>query len=124
MLGEITGLIAQLFQLNPIIAGVILVAFVFLAYKTFQYVTKAIFTGIAFAFLPLGLNYIGFGIPLTITSILWFALAGVVFFFVFSAMNTSYKILRIILSPFSRAWKKKQKDKVIVKVVKEKEEKS
>lgn len=117
MLGEVTGLIVQLFQLNPAVAAIVLIGFVFIAYKLFQFAVKVIFAGAVFAFFPLALNYLGFAVPVTLSSILWFALAGVIVFFVLSAIKTMYKIFRIVLSPFSGAWGEKKK--VIIKVIKE-----
>jgi cell shape-determining protein MreD len=108
------GLISEVLQMHPLLIAAILIILIMLAFKIFSFVMKAVFTGACFAFFPLVANLAGFSFPLTLQTILWFAVFGVIVYFGYHTVLSGYKIMRIALSPFSKLSAKKPAVKTVI----------
>jgi hypothetical protein len=120
MLEFLTGIINEVLQLHPILIALILIAVILIAMKVLKFVTKVILTGICFAIFPVAANLLGFGIPLTLQTILWFAVFGVIVYLGYHTVLSGYRLIKIVLSPFSKLGSKKPVVKTVI--VKEKKE--
>jgi len=109
-LHNITGFITTFRSTNIIALSQLFFVFVILAYKTFQIVLRAIIIGTISASFPVIANLLGFGIPLTISSILWFALFGAVSYITYSMITGGLKIVKWSLMPFKRIFKSTPKE--------------
>ena len=118
----IDDLLANIAHVDSTFLIIIFLVFIVIAYKIFKMVMKAAIVGIISASFPFLLSYVGIAtVPITLSSVIWFGMAGIAIFFIYSAINGFLRIIGFIFSPFS---KKKDKEKVIIKeVVKEKEDK-
>ena len=111
---EFTGnVIATAFTLSPEILLILIFVFAIVAFKVFSFVLRAVITGVAFALFPIVAAYLGFNIPVTLQSIVTFALLGIVMYLVYGSLRFGFKVTRFAMSPFKRAFKKKEK--VIIK---------
>lgn len=105
----ITQLISYLSQVNSIILIAVFLIFIILAYKLFQTAIKAVIVGIIAAAFPFVASFLGFNVPLTLNSVLWFALTGVILYFAYAIISGGIKIVRIVMSPFRRLFRKKSR---------------
>ena len=109
------SVIAHAFTLSPEILLILIFVFAIVAFKVFSFVLKAVITGVVFALFPIIASYLGFGVPVTLSSIVTFALLGIIMYLVYGTLRFGFKITRFAMSPFKRAFKKKEKTKVIIK---------
>ncbi len=107
----LTQIFSQLQQVNSIFLLIVFFVFLILAYKLFQTVMKAIIVGVIAAAFPFVANMFGFSIPITLNSILWFAIFGVVLYFAYAFISGGVKIIKLIFSPFKVLFRKKEKKK-------------
>ena len=121
MLEIILGLINEVLQLHPILIAIFLVIIIVIAFKVLKFAMRAVLTGICFSLFPIAATFLGFSFPITLQSLLWFAIFGVIVYLAYHTLVSGYKIMKIALSPFSKLGAKKQRVKTVV--VKEKKEK-
>ena len=107
----ITETLSYLSQVNTIILIAVFLIFIILAYKLFQTAIKAVIVGIIAAAFPFVANFLGFNVPLTLNSVLWFAVTGVVLYFAYAIISGGVKIVKIVMSPFRWLFKKREKKK-------------
>jgi hypothetical protein len=82
-----------------------------MAYMIFKQIMKAIIIGVSFAAIPVVLYLLGFEIPLSIQTVVWFALLGIAIYFVYDVISGWMKMMRIITWPIRRLFRKGQKEK-------------
>jgi hypothetical protein len=108
--GEILGagkdFISQVMQLDVVTIFAILFVLIIIAYKVFTYLMKALITGMAFGFIPIAANYLGYGMEISLPVILQFVLFGIAVFVAYSVIKTILRALGFVLSPFRGAFKK------------------
>lgn len=104
-------IMSQMQQINSVLLIVIFLIFIILAYKLFQTMIRAVIVGVIAAAFPFVANYFGFSVPITLNSILWFAITGVVLFLAYSFISGGIKIVKIVLTPFKWLFRKKEKKK-------------
>jgi hypothetical protein len=113
-----TEFVFQFVQTNSLFLVIAFIIFIFIAYKVFRAIMKAIFVAFVAGLFPLAVFFFGMYEPESIwgmiQTMMWFALAGVALFFVYSAMSTVAKIVKIILSPLGLIFRGK-KEKVIIR---------
>jgi len=107
----LTQIFSQLQQANTLLLFIVFFIFLILAYKLFQTVVKALIVGVIAAAFPFVANMLGFSVPITLNSILWFAIFGVVLYFAYAFISGGVKIIKIILSPFKALFRRKEKKK-------------
>lgn len=107
--------------MNTFLTVGLLFILVFIGYKLFQVVFKSIIVGILAAFIPIAAVVFGLdiGISPTLNNMLWFAVFGVMSYFVYASVNMGVKTIKLIMRPFGAMFGKKGKDKVIVKEIHE-----
>jgi hypothetical protein len=107
----ITGdLITQITQTSPILLGIFFFIFVIFAYKALQIFIKAIVVGIIAASFPIIATVLGFSVPLSLTSMLWFGILGAGAFIVYSLIMGGVRTSRAVVSPFRGTFKPKPGD--------------
>lgn len=102
---------AQLQQVNSAFLLIIFFVFIILAYKLFQTAIRAFIIGLIAASFPIVAFFLGLDVPLTLSSVMWFAIFGVVMYFAYSFISGGVKIVKLILSPFRFMFRKKEKKK-------------
>jgi len=114
--GMITGLFAGIMEMNIILIFALVLIFVVLAYKVVKIVMKAVLFGIIGAICPFFLNYIGImAIPITLTNILSFALLGMLAYIFYAMLSGGVKTLKMVTSPFRSLFRRKEKEKIIIR---------
>jgi len=120
VVGEVIGLgkevISQVLQMDVIMIFIILFIFIIIAYKIFKYLMKAFITGMAFGFIPILANFLGFPVEISFAVIFQYMIFGILVFVAYSMIHTGLKIVGFVLSPFKGLFKKKQEKKVVTKV--------
>ena len=110
----------ELLKLNPFLLLGAVFAFAFVAYKLFATLLKVLVTGIAFATFPIIANIVGIPVPLTLQTVLWSAITGIVVYFAYMGISFAFKVINAVFSPFKKSFGKREVRKVVVKrVVKE-----
>jgi hypothetical protein len=109
LLGQVTGLFTNLTATNSVILILIFIVFIILMLKVLQFLLRAVVTGVAFGFFPVVASYLGMGVPLTFESVIGSAIFGIFVYLAYSAARTAFKVIRMVLSPFTRLFKKKEK---------------
>jgi CBS domain containing-hemolysin-like protein len=104
-----------------ILLGAVIV-FLVMAYMIFKQIMKAIIIGVIFGAIPIALYLVGFEIPLSIQTIVWFALLGIAMYFVYDVISGWMRIMRIITWPIRRLFRKGSKEQK-VQVKEEKKDK-
>ena len=99
----------ELLKLNAFLLLGVVFALAFLAYKLFAFVLRVLLTGIAFAFFPLIANLVGIAVPLTLQSILWSAITGMVVYLAYLSIKFGHKIISAVFYPFRKTFKKQKK---------------
>jgi hypothetical protein len=108
----LTQILSYMQQVDSTFLMIIFFIFIILAYKVFQTVMKAVIIGVIAASFPFIANmFLGFNVPITINSILWFAITGVIMYFAYSFISGGVKIVKLVLKPFNWMFKKKDKKK-------------
>ena len=114
--GMITGMFAGIMEMNIILVFALVLIFVVLAYKVVKILMKAVFFGIIGAVSPFFLNYAGIlSVPITLTNILSFALLGMVAYIFYAMLSGGVRTLKMITSPFKSLFKRKEKEKIIIR---------
>jgi hypothetical protein len=106
----LTQLISQIQEMNSILLIMVFLIFLILAYKLFQTVVKALIVGVIAAAFPFVANLFGLNVPVTLSSILWFAIFGVILYFAYAFISGGVKIIKTVLSPFRALFRKKKKE--------------
>ena len=119
VVGEVIGvgkeLISQVTQLDTMLIFIIVFVAIIISYKVFKFLMKAFITGMAFGFLPILANFLGFPIGITFGVIFQFMLFGIIIFIIYSIIHGGLRVVGFVLSPFRRAFKKKPKEVVVIK---------
>jgi hypothetical protein len=123
--GEIIGLgkdiIEQLLHMDVLMVFIILFFLAIIGWKILSYLMKAAMVGIVFAAVPIALNFLGYPMPLSFTTIFSWAVAGLTIFFLYHSIATVIRGLKFIMRPFGSD--KKEKTVVLKEKIIEKEKK-
>ena len=101
----------QLLALNPFILLGLVIVLAFVAFKLFAFVFKLLLTGAAFGAFPFIANFLGIPVPITMQSILWSAITGIVIYFAYVGMRFGFKIVNLAYYPFRKTFAKKSEKK-------------
>jgi hypothetical protein len=126
MLEAIVDFLGQLSQVNTVVLFAVFLVFIVLAYKIFQALIKAFIVGVIAATFPVVANLMGMDIPLTLNSMIWFAVFGVVAYLFYATVSGGAKIIGLAMRPFRGLFRRKPVQKVIIRereVGKEREKK-
>jgi hypothetical protein len=93
----------------------VFLVFIVLAYKIFQALIKAFIVGVISATFPVIANLAGMDVPLTINSVIWFAIFGVTAFLMYATISGGLKIMRIFMRPFRGLFTKKPVERIIIR---------
>lgn len=129
VLDAIAGLIFQFVQTNSLFLVIAFVLFILIAYKVFKAIMKALFVAFIAGIFPLVMLFLGMYEPESLwgmfQTMMWFSLAGVAMFFVYSTISTATRIIKAVLSPFRFLFRRKERvvirERVVEKGSKEKE---
>ena len=98
--------------------------FLIVAYKVVKLLIRALIVAVIAGFFPVFANmFLGTSIPITLESILWFAMTGVEIFFVYTILVSIGKIADFISKPFRKGKAKKVEKVIIMEKGKDKDEK-
>ena len=103
------ALAKDLLGLNPFILLALVIALVYLGFRLFALLLRVLLTGLAFASFPIIANLIGIPVPLTLQSILWSAITGIVLYFIYLSLSFGNKLISLALSPFKKGFSRKAK---------------
>jgi hypothetical protein len=99
---------------------IIFVVCVYFIYKGIQFVMHAVLAGAAAALFPFIANYLlGTSIPINMDTLLAFAVAGVVLFFLANMIKKVYLISKILTWPIRRLLGKSDKKKLREEIIRE-----
>ena len=107
------SVLGELLKLDPFMLFALVLAGAYVSLRVLGMVIRILLTGLAFGSFPVIANLAGIGVPLTIQSIMWSALLGIMIYFVFMGLKFGYTIMNAALWPFTR----KRGKKVVVKKV-------
>lgn len=102
-------------QINTVLLAAVFLFFIVIAYKVFQALIKAFIVGIIAAAFPIVANLLGMDVPLTFTSVIWFAIFGVAAFMLYATISGGAKIARFAMKPFGALFRKKNVKTVIIR---------
>ena len=119
MFGQAIGLLAAIAEVNTMLLLGVMVVFIIIAYKVFQYMMRAIFAGVVFGAFPFVANFLGIAVPITLGSILNYAVLGVTLFFAYASIRNAVRIMRFVLKPFKGMFER-PKERIVVKEVERK----
>lgn len=105
----------EIAQINTVLLFGVFIVFIVVAYKLFQALIKAFLVGVIAATFPIVATFIGLDVPLTISSVIWFAIFGVVAYLFYATVSSGAKILGLVMRPFKGMFSKKPVQKVIIK---------
>ena len=105
----------SLSQMNTVLLMGVFLIFIILAYKVFQALIKAFIVGVIAATFPIVANLMGMDVPLTINSIVWFAIFGVTGFLLYATISGGVKMVRMVMRPFRGLFKKKPVERIIIR---------
>ena len=121
MLGQVVGLLGIIAEMNSTLLIVVMFVFMIIAYKVFQYMLRILFTAAIFGAFPFVANYVlGMSIPITLGSVLNYAMLGVTLFFAYASIRTCIRITKFVLRPFKGFFEKKKETVVIREIEREK----
>lgn len=106
---SLTGMVFKLGQGNTYFLLIIFLIFLILAYKIFKTLLKAVIVGVISGFFPVFTYLLGLTDTLTFNHILWFGLAGVSLFFIYTAVAGGVKIISWVFKPLRFLFKEKKK---------------
>ncbi len=119
VLDAVIELVLRFVQMNSLFLILVFVIFIFIAYKVFKAVMKALIVAFLSGIFPLVMLLMGMYQPVSLwqmfQTMVWFSLAGVAMFFIYSTMSTAAKIIKAVISPFRFMFRRRSKEKVIVK---------
>ncbi len=111
----IPDLLMNLTQVNTVVLLAVFLVFIVLAYKIFQALIKAFIVGVIAATFPVVANLMGMNVPLTLSSVMWFAIFGVAAYLMYATLSGGAKIAGIVMRPFRGLFAKKPVQKIIIK---------
>lgn len=113
-LGFLGGIEGILPQQNIWLFFILFFLFIIIAYKVVKVLIRAAIIAAVSGFFPIFANmFLGTSIPITLQSILWFAMTGVEIFFVYHILVSIGKVAEIISKPFKKG-KTKKVEKIII----------
>ena len=120
VLDAIVGIVFQFVQTNSLFLVIAFLLFILIAYKVFKTVMKALMVAFLAGIFPLVMFFFGMYEPESLWSMfqtmMWFSLAGVAIFFVYSTMSTAARVIKAVVSPFRFLFRNKdRKEKVIIR---------
>ena len=110
---EILSFTGKLFEIghgNTYFLLIIFFLFILIAYKIFKTLLKAVIVGIISGFFPVFAYLTGMTETVTLNQMIWFGLAGISLFFIYTAVSGGVKIISWIFKPFKFMFKEKKKD--------------
>ena len=113
--GIVSGIMTNFLQ-NPttIIFLVLFFVFILLAYKVVKLLVRALIIAVLAAVFPVFSNmFLGTAFPITLDSMLWFAMTGAEIFFIYHILVSIGTIAEFVTKPFRRG-KAKKVEKVII----------
>jgi hypothetical protein len=111
----ITDLLMKLSQINTALLMVVFLVFIVIAYKVFQALIKGFIFGVISASFPIVANLMGMDVPLTLNSIIWFAILGVTAYLLYASVTGGAKIMGMAMRPFRGMFTKKPVQKIIIR---------
>ena len=128
VLDSVVGVVFQFVEANSLFLVAAFLIFILIAYKVFKAIMKALFVAFVAGIFPLVMFFLGAYQPESLwamfQTMMWFSIAGVAMFFVYSTMSTAAKIIKAVISPFRFLFRDKKKQKIIIRErVVEKDEK-
>lgn len=124
ILGGLSGMAGFLPQQNIWLFFLLFFLFIIIAYKVVKILIRAAIIAVISGFFPVFANmFLGMSIPITLQSILFFAMTGVEIFFVYHILVSIGKLAELITKPFSRGKTKKVEKIIIMEKGKDKHEK-
>ncbi len=111
----IPDILMKLTQLNTVILLAVFLVFIVLAYKIFQALIKAFIVGVIAATFPVVASLAGMDVPLTISSVIWFAIFGVAAYLLYATISGGAKIAGLVMRPFRGLFRRKPVQKVIIR---------
>jgi len=111
----IPDILMKLTQLNTVILLAVFLVFIVLAYKIFQALIKAFIVGVISATFPVVASLAGMDVPLTISSVIWFAIFGVAAYLLYATISGGAKIAGLVMRPFRGLFRRKPVQKVIIR---------
>jgi hypothetical protein len=115
VLEVIPDILVKLTQLNTVLLLALFFVFIVLAYKIFQALIKAFIVGVISATFPVVANLMGMDVPLTISSVIWFAIFGVAAYLMYATISGGARIVGMAMKPFSRLFNRRPVQKVIIR---------
>jgi hypothetical protein len=103
--------VQELLKLNAFVLLGLVFLIAFVAYKVFAFVLRVLITGLAFGAFPIIANFAGIPIPITLQTILWSAITGILIYFVYMGIRFVYRIINIAFYPFRKMFSRKSKEK-------------
>ncbi|MBU0952991.1 MAG: hypothetical protein KKA90_01040 [Nanoarchaeota archaeon] len=111
----VTGGLGFISNVNPILLLIVFGVFVFVAFRMFQFAMRVVTIGLVAALFPIGANwFLGWDLPVTISSMIWFATMAVGLFILYAILSMVYRFLNMLLGG--------KREVVVKKEVKEKKE--
>ncbi len=120
LIGMVSGILRQMAGVHPIFLFVIFLAFVFISYKIFKVLVKAIVIGIIAAMFPFFANYLGVSMPTDLNTMMWFGVFGVLFVLAYKIVYSVLKALGAVLGGGEKAKIRKEVKKELERGKKEK----
>ncbi len=111
----IPDILTKLTQLNTVLLLAVFLVFIVLAYKIFQALIKAFIVGVIAATFPVVASLMGMNVPLTISSVIWFAIFGVAAYLLYATISGGAKIVGFVMRPFRALFTRKPVQKVIIR---------
>ncbi|MEM5798894.1 MAG: hypothetical protein QXP39_02500 [Candidatus Aenigmatarchaeota archaeon] len=91
---EISAIFTWISGLDSLTLAILVIIALIIAFKIFQYLLKALVMGLMFALIPLGLRWLGFPVPVDISTVLFFILLGILTCFVYSFLSFLSRLVR------------------------------
>lgn len=89
----------------------VFIIFTIIAYKLVKFVFKTFMIGLVAALFPVFANlFFGWGIPINLSSMLWFAFTGMGFFILYTIARLGVKGIKVAVSPLKLLKRKKKEE--------------
>ena len=115
VLEMVVEILQMLSQMNTVLLVGAFFVFIVLAYKIFQALIKGFIVGVISAAFPIVANLMGMDVPLSINSIIWFAIFGVAAFLMYASITGGIKITKLFMRPFKGLFTKKPVKTIIIR---------
>ncbi|MBI4020832.1 MAG: hypothetical protein HY369_01175 [Candidatus Aenigmarchaeota archaeon] len=116
------GIAQWLLQLHPLFLVVIFLILVYLAFRVAFTIVRMLGTGLAFATFPFIANFLGIPVPITLETLFWSVVAGVLTYLAYMSISFGTRIINLVFYPFRKAFSGPQQKVVKVKEKKKKGE--